>query len=175
MKNKTSRQIVMAGLLAAMVFVATKMITVPLPAVGYGHLGDTMVYLSGIILGPVLGGISAGIGSFLADLFSPYAVYAIPTLIIKFADAFIVGYFYHKSKSADSMAKKTSLYSIGVILGGAVMVFGYFAFEAVTAGVGVAVGGMLFNTMQAFVGGVIGYFILIGLEKANFFRVVKSH
>ena len=80
------------------------LVEIPAPTRGYIHLGDTLVYLCGILLGPLTGGISAAIGSTLADLFSGYAVYAPVTFVIKFLDAAIVGAIYLAlSKKSDTL------------------------------------------------------------------------
>ena len=69
MKSKKTRTIILAALLAALTTVATMIIRIPTPTLGYIHLGDGLVLLCGILLGPGLGAVAAGIGSMLADLF----------------------------------------------------------------------------------------------------------
>ena len=74
--NKTLR-IVLTALMAAMACVATMVIKIPIPATGgYINLGDSIVLLSGVVLGPVYGGLAAGLGSALADLRGGYGVFA---------------------------------------------------------------------------------------------------
>lgn len=59
---KDVKKLVMAALFAALCCVATMSIKIPVPATnGYIHPGDAMVILSGIFLGPVIGGLAAGI------------------------------------------------------------------------------------------------------------------
>jgi len=77
--KKNLIHLILAGLFAAMVTVGTLLIQVPTPTKGYIHIGDTLVYLSGILLGPVYGFLAAAFGSFLADFFSGYLIYAVPT------------------------------------------------------------------------------------------------
>ena len=78
-KLKNPKTLVIAALMAALTCMATMIIQLPTPTFGYIHLGDTFVILCGIILGPVIGGLAAGIGSMMADILSSYAIYAIPT------------------------------------------------------------------------------------------------
>ena len=74
----------MAALMAAMACVATMVIKIPIPATGgYINLGDCIVLLSGIILGPVYGGIAAGLGSALADLLAVMSPLHLPPLSSK--------------------------------------------------------------------------------------------
>ena len=66
MTGKNIRKLVLAALLAALTAVATMIIRIPTPTQGYIHLGDGMVLICGILLGPGLGALAAGIGSMMA-------------------------------------------------------------------------------------------------------------
>ena len=55
MIGKNIRKLVLAALLAALTAVATMIIRIPTPTQGYIHLGDGMVLICGILLGPGLG------------------------------------------------------------------------------------------------------------------------
>ena len=72
MTGKNIRKLVLAALLAALTAVATMIIRIPTPTQGYIHLGDGMVLICGILLGPGLGALAAGIGSMMADLIGGY-------------------------------------------------------------------------------------------------------
>ncbi len=74
---------VFCALLAALCYVATRVIQIPSPMSGYVNLGDSLVLLSGWMLGPWWGFCAAGIGSMLADVLSGYAYYAPATFLIK--------------------------------------------------------------------------------------------
>ena len=52
--GKNIRKLVLAALLAALTAVATMIIRIPTPTQGYIHLGDGMVLICGILLGPGL-------------------------------------------------------------------------------------------------------------------------
>lgn len=87
----TTKKIVLAGVFAALVF-AGSWIQIPMPGETRLHLGNVMCLLSGFILGPVLGGLSAGIGSAFFDLTNPLYIRALPfTLVFKFLMAFVCG------------------------------------------------------------------------------------
>lgn len=91
MVNNT-RKYVLTGLMTALVLCLTFFIKIPVPYTsGYIHLGDSMIYLSVLILGPVYGAFASGVGSMLADLLGGYAQYAVPTLIIKSLMALCMG------------------------------------------------------------------------------------
>jgi len=70
-KKLTTKKLVLAGLLAALTAAGSALrIKVPLDIVGTSafHLGNILCALSGILLGPWLGGLAAGIGSALHDI-----------------------------------------------------------------------------------------------------------
>lgn len=70
----STKKIVMASLLAALTVVGSALrITIPVDIAGntYFHLGNIMCALSGILLGPWLGGLAAGLGSAIYDMMNP--------------------------------------------------------------------------------------------------------
>ena len=72
-RNKKLMMVVMTGLMAALVCVGSALrITLP---VNVGttsfHLGNIMCALSGILLGPVGGGLASGLGSAIYDMTNP--------------------------------------------------------------------------------------------------------
>lgn len=175
--NKISvKQLTISGLMAALVLVGTMLIQVPTPTKGYIHIGDSMVYLSGILLGPVAGSIAAAMGSMLADLFSGYGIYAPVTFVVKGLDALMVGFIYHKITSKDSSnVKKLMGFGFSVVFGGAIMVLGYLAFEIVLYGWPVAVLGVVGNITQAIGGGVLAAPLMLALDKMHFFDKIIGH
>ena len=70
----TTKKIVLVGVLAALTAAGSALrITVPLDIAGTSsfHLGNILCALSGILLGPWLGGLAAGLGSALYDILNP--------------------------------------------------------------------------------------------------------
>lgn len=74
-------QICRAGCFAAVVFVVTRFIQIPIP-LGYFNIGNCVILAGCLFFAPPYGIAAGAIGSALADLLS-YPVYTIPTLIIK--------------------------------------------------------------------------------------------
>lgn len=126
----STKKIVYGGIVAALVLVATWAVKFPIPVgSGYIHFGDAMVYLAGALFGP-LGAVAAGIGSLLADIISGYAAYALPTFVIKTLDALAVALLFKQLKRAgDTLQVELFKFVPAAVLGGLVMVAGYFAFE----------------------------------------------
>ena len=70
----TTKKIALAGVLAALTCAGSAIrITIPLDLAGTTsfHLGNILCALSGILLGPWLGGLAAGLGSAIYDMFNP--------------------------------------------------------------------------------------------------------
>lgn len=89
-------KIVLVALFAALVFVSS-MMSVPIPvAIGDVtriHLGNIFCLLSGFVLGPVGGGLAAGIGSALYDMTNPVYITSAPfTFAFKFLLAAVCGW-----------------------------------------------------------------------------------
>jgi uncharacterized membrane protein len=76
----------------ALVFVATVVFSIYVPATeGFFNIGESMVFLSAILFGPLVGAFAGGVGSMLADLFLGFPHYAPGTLIIKACEGAVVG------------------------------------------------------------------------------------
>ena len=174
MKTNYTKRIVQAALLAALTTVATMVIRIPTPTLGYIHLGDGMVLLCGILLGPGVGAAAAGVGSMLADLFSGYMAWVPGTLAIKAATAFIGGLLYHRvMRRAGYTPVRTALAGIPAEL---LMVFGYFVYEiglSVVSGSGFAAAatasaaGIPFNLVQGAAGVILSAVLLPVLSHAS--------
>ena len=101
MKNKNNiYKVAAVGVFGALVFVASQ-ISIPIPvAIGSVtriHLGNIFCLLSGLVLGPVSGGLAAGIGSALYDVTNPVYIASAPfTFIFKFLMAYLAGLVAHK-------------------------------------------------------------------------------
>lgn len=96
----TVRNIALVGVLAAMVFVLTKFISIPIPSpLGKTALsvGNAMCLLSALLFGPGIGGLAAGIGNALVDLTDPaWAPEFWITFINKGLMALVCGLIMHK-------------------------------------------------------------------------------
>ena len=165
MQTKKTLKLVMAALLAAMTCVATMVIKIPLTATGgYINLGDCIVLLSGILLGPLYGGLASGIGSALADLFSGYVAFLPATFLIKGFMAVIMGLFV-KDLSKNNTIKTAITGAIAECL----MIAGYFFFEAVVMGFGLgAAASIPGNAIQGVVGLILAMFLVPVFRTCNF-------
>lgn len=101
MKKISTRDIVLVGVFAAMIFVLTRFISIPIPT----PTGQTMIksanilcVLAGLLLGKTLGGLAAGFGSMIYDLTNPLYIASAPfTFAFFFLMAFIAGLVFEKT------------------------------------------------------------------------------
>ena len=80
--HKHIKLICISAMFAALVFVATFLVKVPLP-VGYVHIGDGIVFLASALLPLPYAMIASAVGVGLADLCAGYAIYIPITVIIR--------------------------------------------------------------------------------------------
>jgi len=113
----TTRRIVFAALMAALTVVGSALrITLPLDIAGTTsfHLGNIMCALSGILLGPWLGGLAAGLGSAIYDMTNPlYISEAWITFLTKAAYGLFAGLAFRQGD-----AKKEKIYLRATIASG---------------------------------------------------------
>ena len=83
MKKYGTREMVLAALGIALVYITTMFIKLPNSIGGYLNLGDGFILLFAGFLHPFTAFLVGGLGSALADLTGGYGTYAIATLIIK--------------------------------------------------------------------------------------------
>lgn len=102
------------GVLSAMVF-AANFLSIPIGDITRIHFGNVFCVLSGLLLGPISGGLCAGLGGFFYDLFNPlYAAEAPITFAMKFVLGALVGVISHSGKSYGNNRTKNI---IGAVVG----------------------------------------------------------
>ena len=153
----------MISIFGAFTCVVTMVIAFPIPATsGFINIGDAVVMITGLMFGPIIGGIAGGIGSSLADLFLGYAIYAPATLVIKGLEGFFVGLIANPKKND----KWNYRDFIGVIVGGFIMTIGYFLYEVMIYGVPSALYEFILNSIIQFgFGSVIALAFIIAARK----------
>lgn len=169
--SQKTNKLVMTAMMICLVMVATLSIRIPSPFTqGYVHLGDTMIFLSVLLLGKNGGALASGLGSALADVLGGYAAYAPWTLLIKALMAFIMGAFIEACLKKDKKHAKIGSVSVieivGMVLAGIEMVIGYAIVDGVLAGN--LLSGFLgapFNVGQFVVGLVLATILAMALYK----------
>lgn len=159
------KNLVLSGLLAAMVCVATSLLPIGIVGGGYVHLGDTIIYLAAALLPTPYAVATAAIGAGVADLMVA-PMWAPFTMAIKAVMALAF------------TAKKERLLcgrnGVALVLAGLVCVIGYYGAEiallcasgttfsvAATA----ALAAVPFNGAQALASGVAFALLAVALDK----------
>jgi len=114
----SSRTIAATAIFTAFTAAVTLSVAVYIPATkGYFDIGEVMVYITAMLMGPSIGAFAGGVGSAISDaILAP--VYAPGTLVIKGAEGFIVGYLTRRNPAGLSRRGwKVAGAVLGVILG----------------------------------------------------------
>lgn len=145
--HKHIKLICISAMFAALVFVATFLVKVPLP-VGYVHIGDGIVFLASALLPLPYAMVASAVGVGLADLCAGYAIYIPITVIIRILTVF----FFSRKKPMLSWHNIIAL-AASIVL----CAVGYWAFEAIfvyKSGIA-ALAGLPFNIAQSALGAII--------------------
>jgi uncharacterized membrane protein len=152
-------QVVLSGIMAALVAVATFFVQIPNPATGgYINFGDIMIFVSALTFGPMVGGLAGSIGSSIADMAAGYSYFAPFTFVIKGAEGVIAGLLSNRVNIRRDV--------LAVIFAGLEMIIGYFIAEFFLLQLGwAALTEVPGNISQIVVGGILGVSITLILRK----------
>jgi uncharacterized membrane protein len=141
--SRNIRKIAFGGLAAAIVFVVTRFVAIPVSAVSgaYINCGDSAIYFIAYLLGGPAAAVSSAVGSALSDVLTPNAViYAPATLVIKGLMGLTAGVLMKR--------RRFGFYAAACVIGGAIMTLGYGVYESFLYGVPVALADALMNLIQ---------------------------
>jgi len=128
-KNRQVKILVRVGVITAfatLAFVGTTVIRIPIPATGgYFNLGDTFVMIGALLYGPIVGFFVGMVGPTVADAIG-FPQFMLATLIVKAIEGLSVG-LVGSTFNVDRSYAKTI---IALAIGTAIIVCGYFIFEA---------------------------------------------
>lgn len=172
MNNKT-KLIVLNGLMIALVCIATMVIQIPIPMTeGYVNVGDSIIFITSILFGPIPGMVAGGLGSALADILTGYSHWALFTLLIKGFEGYIVGIVVKKNTS---LIKNVFATLSGIII----MVSGYLIAGTFLQGSFiVSLGSVPSNIMQGIVSMIIGIPLasyLLTIKYVKSFKQISTH
>lgn len=152
----------------ALVFLATRFLAFPGPLPpGYINLGDSVIIICAVLMGSSSAGFAGAVGSALADITYPGGIIFAPfTFVVKGLVGLIAG----------RIAKKDSVVSIiiAAVIGGLVMVGGYFLSEWLllpylddTFGKTFAITEVPFNFIQAGINSTLAIVLSVALRKKS--------
>lgn len=134
--NKTMN-LVMTALMIGLIMISIMFIKIPIPFTqGYVHLGDAMAFLAILLLGWEYGAVAVALGACLGDLLGGAAMWAPWSLVIRALMAVAMGLFIAASakKTTRTIAGFPLMQLMGMLIGGVIMVAGYYFAEGVMYG-----------------------------------------
>ena len=167
------RNVILAGVLAAMVCMATSFLHIPIVGGGYVHLGDTVIYLTAALLPTPYAMAAAAVGAGLADvlvapMWAPFTVAIKAAMAIAFT------------------AKKERFFcrrnAVAPLIAGVIGVAGYYIAEVAIlwlsggefAAVSVAaLAAVPFNAMQEVAGGAAFLLLAVALDRMEIKKRLK--
>lgn len=158
--KKTTKNICFAAMFAAMIFGLT-MLHVPIGAGGYIHVGDAVIYVTAMLMGGPWAFISAAIGAACADIVSGFAVYAVPSAIIKILIA--MPFVLISKKQSKLLSVRSAIFTI---ISGVITVLGYFAADLILYREG-AIADLPANIIQAAGSAVVFIVLAFALDRAG--------
>ncbi len=175
----STRQIAFIGVMAAIVFVSNY-IQIKIP-VGFNdvtriHVANAFCLLGGIVLGPVAGGLSAGIGSGLFDVLDPQFITSAPfTFAFKFLMAYVAGLVAGKHNLSIKPPRALAAAFLGqatyivLYIGRKFITYVFFYSEPVNVAIGLCVSSFMASLLNAVIS-----VIVVGLLAPVFCKIVKS-
>ena len=152
--NRQFRLLIFTSLFAAIIFIATSYLKLPLPVMGYVHLGDSLIFIAATLLPWPYALAAAAIGAGLADIVGGFPQYALATVLLKSITALC---FTARKGRCVNLRNLVALAPALIINAG-----GYYLFEALLYGSFISpLANIPFNAMQSLSNGII--FILIGM------------
>ncbi len=153
------QRVTVTALMAALVFILTRVVQVPTFVKGYIHLGDAGVVFTALAFGPGVAAIAGGVGTALADVTSGYAQWAIFSLIVHGLQGWVIGMLVQQEKG-------TLRFVSAVAASTFIVVVGYFFAGIILLGSAMAVMEILPNIIQGVSGGLIGVPLYLAARRA---------
>ena len=160
-------RLVLTALFVALVTITTMVINIPMVATqGFINVGDTVIFLSALLMGPEVGLIAGGLGSALADLLLGYAHWAPWTLVIKAVEGLIAGVLGHSIYRQEGRVSGRVVASLAV--SALWMVAGYYAAGGLMVGFDVALASVPGNLVQGLGSAALAWPLLQAFSKMRF-------
>lgn len=153
------RILAVTAVMTAITFALTRVVQVPTPVVGYIHLGDVGVFFSAYAFGPWVGAVAGGLGTALADLTSPYAQWAIFSLLIHGAQGWAAGWISARWQNLRGLL-------LAAVVGGIIVVVGYLLAGTILVGFGAALTEVPLNIVQVAAGAIVSVPLFAAVRQA---------
>lgn len=187
MKKLSNRKLIyyicIIAVFAALEFVITSFVSLPIGAGGYLNFSDLFVFLLACLVNPIVGGAVGGISGMFSDLYLGYASFAPFTLVIKFLEGLISGYMYVLiAKKQTNEILKIVLTFVSFIVGGIIMAglymipdfITYFNESDTSMTLNVVFLDFGFNLIQGSINACIASILIICFEKSKGFERINN-
>ena len=164
----SASELASTGVMAALVFIGTYCFKIPSPF-GYTHLGDCMIILTVCLFGTKRGVLAGSLGAGIADFLGGYAVWVLPTMVLKGLWALVMGVVMYRL-----LPKYKYGWLVGAVCGGILHVAGYTLVKIPLYGTAVAFGELFTLTAQSCAGIVLGGLLCGVVERALKSRRLSS-
>lgn len=173
MHQKKVKKLAFSAMFCALIFAMT-WISFPAPVLGNVNLGDGMLLLCAWSLGGPWAAVAAATGAALTDLLGAYAIYAPGTFLIKAAMAAVAAISLRLFSHCKIPATVARLLS--AILAEAVMILGYFLYEALILSYGFpsAALNIPFNAAQGMIAILLSGLAFPLIQKLGLLRWLES-
>ena len=156
------KNMLLTALFAAMIYVITAFVKIPTHQ-GYIHVGDGIIYIAAAILPAPYAMAAGAIGGGLSDYLSGYAVWVLPTVLIKASQAAL---FTSRKKNIVNKRNITA-----VIFSAVVCIAGYYLAGGIMYGdFGAALADVPTNFIQSAASATLFVFLGVVLDRMDFKR-----
>jgi len=118
-KKATTKQLAMAGLMAALCYIGFAFFKIDIP-VGVEktafHFGNVFCVLAALLLGGFYGGLAGAVGMTIGDLTTAYVTSAPKTFLLKLMIGLIVGFVAHKLFRIDEKPLSPKMIAIATVV-----------------------------------------------------------
>lgn len=166
--NTNTKDLTKMAIMSSLICVATYLFKIP-SINGYTHLGDSMIFISVLILGWSKGALAGGVGAALADLLGGYMQWIIPTFFIKLFMGMIMGLIAERL-----LAKLKYGWIIGAITGGLFQIIAYTLVKIPLIGLGYAISSLPALTIQTISGIIIASVLVATLLASGIIMKLKE-
>jgi len=177
-------QMCLVAIFAALDFVITYFIAIPITlggaGSGYFNFSDVLIFALAAIASPLAGGIAGGISGLFSDISLGWGLFAPYTLVIKFIEGIVAGYFFRFLKKFGKDNKGNDIWKslVSFIIGGLLMAVLYMVPDIVTYVTTPVVDGeansylfvfidLLFNSIQGLINAGIGCVVFMALYQVR--------
>lgn len=170
MGNRNIKSLSLTAIFTALILLATSLLKFSTGmGEGYIHLGDCFIYLSACLLPFPYCLIAGALGGALADVVSGFAIWSLPTTIIKILIA--VPFALVSKNEQKILTKKTALMPV---ISGIISIAGYFVAECILYSPASATLSLVGNTIQSVASGILFIIFATALDKMSFKRRINN-